>query len=301
MQTTRKPVSKIKVVLLWAVLLGNLFFWCGFWLWREHGQTPPPSQEEGSELFQSIALLVCAMFFLVTGVGSYFLLIATSCLTFNFRNPVFGSYKGKLYLAKIAVPTLTSLGVGFILAVVVAPLLKRFGVSGGGTYLLPLFAVLIPMQIAQMWVSIWALITKRLITRRLLAQGITAAQLQSAMLIGISDPTRSSFKKMTLVEDDVGALWISPDRLVYWGDTEQFAITREQLVEIERRGDSGGTSMLAGITHAILHVRLPDGQERQIRLHIEGKWTLGHYKKAMDELAETIARWHGSATAEPAA
>lgn len=300
MQTTKKPVSKLKVVLLWALVLGNLFFWCGFWLWHAHGQPQSATHEEGSELIQSIVMLVFAGFFLVAGVGSYFLLISTSCFTFNFRNPVFAAYKGKLYLAKIGVPTLSSLGVGFVLAALFGPMLKGFGMSGSSTYLLPLFAALIPMQIAQMWVTIWAPITKRLIRNRLLAQGITAAQLQSAMLIGISDPTRSSFKKMTLIEDDVGALWISPDRLVYWGDTEQFAITREQLVEIERRADSGSTSMLGGITHAILHVRLPDGQERQIRLHIEGKWTLGHYKKAMDELAETIANWHGSGTAAPA-
>ncbi len=76
---------------------------------------------------------------------------------------------------------------------------------------------------------------------------------------------RSSFKKLTMVEEDIGALWVGPEQLVYWGDNDQFGITRDQLTEIERKADVGGTSMLGGITHLILHVRLPDGSERQVR------------------------------------
>jgi len=41
-------------------------------------------------------------------------------------------------------------------------------------------------------------------------------------------------------------LWIGPEQLVYYGDSGDFAVTREQLAQIERKADSGGTSMLAG-------------------------------------------------------
>jgi hypothetical protein len=49
--------------------------------------------------------------------------------------------------------------------------------------------------------------------------------------------------------------------------------------------------MLGGVTHIILHVTLPDGSERQIRLHTEGHWTMGAKGRAMDELEERILEW----------
>jgi hypothetical protein len=295
MQKTSKPVSKLKVALLWVILLGNLFFWIGFWAWRHKDDpAPPPDTEAGAEMFRSIFLFVLGLLFLGGGIVSYFIVIATSCLTFDFRRPVFAGYKGKLYLAKIIVPTLLSLGVGMMLAVFLDAPLRRLGLKGQMAFLAPLFLALVPMQIAQMWISIWVPATKRLITKRLAARGIAPAQLQSGVLMGISDPTQSSFKKMTLVEDDIGALWLTDDRLIYWGDTDQFAITRAELLQLERRADAGSTSMLVGTAHVILHVQLPTGNVRQIRLHTEGYWTLGRNRKATDALAESISNWHAA-------
>jgi len=156
------------------------------------------------------------------------------------------------------------------------------------------------VQIAQLWILIWSPLDKRIITKRLLAQGITPAQLQNGMLVGLSDATRSSFKKFAAIEDDIGALWVSPDQLVYWGDNERFSITRDQVVELERKADAGSTTMLTGATHPILHVRLPDGSERQIRLHAEGQLTRGNQRRALDRLAQEIEKWCATATAAPA-
>jgi len=295
MQQLSKPVSKLKVVLLWLLLVGNLIFWTGFIVWRHRNDTASPAGDPGDDLLRAVVMLGLGTFFLAAGVGSHLAVLFTNCFTFNFNRPVFSEFKGKLYLAKIIVPTLASIGAGLILSVFLSPLLRALGMQGELTFLLPVFAVLIPMQIAQMWVLIWAPLTRRMITKRLLVQGITAAQLQTATLLGISNPLRSSFKKLTLVEDDVGALWIAPDRLVYYGDTEQFAVTPEQLVQLERRADAGSTTMLSGIAHVILHVQLPAGNERQIRLHTAGHWTLGRHRKAMDELAAAIAQWHARA------
>ncbi len=296
MQQTAKPVSKIKVFLLWFLLIGNLLFWLAFWAWRRRNDpTPPPDAEAGSEIFRSIFLLIVGGFFLAAGAASYFVIVATTCLTFDFSKPVFAGYKGKQYLAKIIVPTLVSLGVGFMLCVFLEPLLRSYGVRGQLGFLLPLFIALIPLQIAQMWISIWVPVIKKLIAKRLAARGILPAQLQSAILMGISDPSKSSFKKMTLIEDDIGALWIAGDQIIYWGDTDQFAVRREQLLQLERRADAGSTAMLAGTAHIILHVQQPDGSVRQIRLHPEGHWTLGRNRKATDGLAAAITDWHGAA------
>jgi hypothetical protein len=89
----------------------------------------------------------------------------------------------------------------------------------------------------------------------------------------------------------MGALWVVPDFLMYRGDSEQFDLTRGQVVQIERKADNRSTSVLGGIAHVILHARLPDNSIRQIRLHTEGHWTMGGKRKAMDALAEAIARW----------
>ena len=294
MQQTIRPVSKLKVFLLWSLLIGNLVFWLLFWTWGHRNHAPAAADEPGSDIGRAIFLFIVGCFFLVAGVGSYLLVIATNCLTFNFQKPFFNSYKGKLYLAKIIVPVLVSLGLAFILGAFLEPILTGFGLHGQITFLLPLFAGLIPLQIAQMWINIWAPVTRRLIAKRLAARGILPAQLQTALLTGISDPLRSSFKKLTLVEDDIGALWITSDRLMYWGDTDQFSILPGQIVELERRADSGSTSMLSGTAHVILHIQLPEGV-RQIRLHTEGHWTQGRNRKAMDNLASLISQWHASA------
>jgi hypothetical protein len=90
----------------------------------------------------------------------------------------------------------------------------------------------------------------------------------------------------------MGALWVGPEQLIYWGDGEQFGIRREQIVAIERKADNRSTTMLAGITHVILHVKLPDGSVRKIRLHVEGLVTMGQKRRTMDALAEAINHWH---------
>lgn len=300
MQQTTKPVSKLKVVLLWLLLIGNLGFW--FWFWSDSSSrdvSPVPEVETGPALVRLVGLLLIGGFFLVVGIGAYAIVIATNCFTFDFTRPFFPAFKGKLYLAKIIVPILVSVGAGLLLAAGLDPVLRGFGVGGQMAFMLPLFIVLVPMQIAQMWVNIWTPLTKRLITRRLLARGLQPVHLQGAWWIGVSDPQRSSFKKLTLVEDDVGALWIGGEQLVYWGDADQFAIQPDQIVQLERRADAGSTSMLSGTAHVILHVQSPEGL-RQIRFHTEGHWTLGQSRRAMDALGAAIAQWQARTQPAPA-
>jgi hypothetical protein len=132
-----------------------------------------------------------------------------------------------------------------------------------------------------------------IIRKRLTAAGVTPAQMQTATLVGLSNPASGYAKRFGRIEEDVGALWISPELLIYRGDSEQFDISRDQISAIEQKADNRSTSVLAGIAHVILHVKLSDGSIRQIRLHTEGLWTMGQRKRKMDELAEAIYRWHG--------
>jgi hypothetical protein len=108
----------------------------------------------------------------------------------------------------------------------------------------------------------------------------------------LSNPQSGIAKRFGSIEEDMGALWVAPDRLAFRGDVEQFDLTRDQIAQIERRADKGSTTMLAGIAHVVLHVRLPIGTVRQIRLHVEGLWTMGQKRRAMDTLAEAIDRWY---------
>jgi hypothetical protein len=89
--------------------------------------------------------------------------------------------------------------------------------------------------------------------------------------------------------------------MIYWGDAEQFAVRREQVVAIERKADARSTTMLAGIAHVILHVHGLGPAVRIIRLHTEGHLTMGSKKRAMERLAEALSAWQGSYAATPPA
>jgi hypothetical protein len=300
MQTSAKPASRIKVILLWLLVVGNLTFWIGFWVWRNHNEATPPSAEESAPDFvRSIFYLFVGGFFLVIGVGAYLGFIFTNGLTFNFSQPVFKNFKGKKYLANIVAPLFAALGLGFALSAFVTPALQALGFNPSMASILPVLGMVAILQILQIFVLIWSPLEKRVITRRLAAKGIVDAQLQSAILVGLSDPTRSSFSKFGGIEEDMGALWLDADRLIYWGDSEQFSITRDQLLQLEQKADSGSTTMLVGATHPILHVQLPDGTQRQIRLHVEAVGTMAKKRKALDQLANSIIAWHGKNTPPP--
>jgi len=204
MQRTTKPVSILKIALLWLIMIGNLVFWLWFWSRQTSNGGPAPGDEApGLAMVRAIVFLIAGGFFLALGVGAYFLVLLTNCFTFDFRRPFLPGYKGKQYLAKIVVPLLVSLGVGIILIVVIEPLVRTFGGGQQLGFMLPIFMAIIPMQIVTMWVDIWTPVIRRLIAKRLAARGIHPAQLQNGILIGISNPEHSSLKKFTLVEEDM--------------------------------------------------------------------------------------------------
>jgi hypothetical protein len=252
-----------------------------------------PAEEPAGVIGYSIFSLFVGGFFLVLGVMSYLAVIFSGCFTFGYNQPVWGAVKTRNFFANIIVTVLLALGAGFTLAAFLGPVLTLLGLDAGLANLLPVMLMIVGVQLVQMWVLIWSPLEKRIIIKRMAALGITPAQLQSAALVGLSNPASGLAKRFAAIEEDMGALWVGPDLLIYRGDNEQFDITREQLMQTERKADNRSTSVLGGIAHVILHVKLADGNVRQIRLHTEGHWTMGQKRKAMDALAEAIARWHG--------
>ena len=193
------------------------------------------------------------------------------------------------------------MGIGFGLSPFVSPVLEGFGIEAGTASMASVIGSVVLFSIAQMWFLIWAPLEKRMIIKRLLKRGLTREQLGTGFLIGLSDPASRGMKRFGAIEEDMGALWITPEQLIYWGDSEQFAIRREQVLAIERKADARSTTMLAGIAHVVLHVHGLGPAVRVIRLHTEGHLTMGGKKKAMEKLAEALYAWQGSYTSAPPA
>ena len=295
METTDKRPSKIRIVLTWLLMVGVIVFFVVLGFWRGHGPAlaTGPAEEPAGIIVHSVFSLFVGGFFLVLGVMSYLAVIFTGCFTFSYSQPVWDGVKTRKFFANIIVTVLLALGTGFLLAAFLGPVLVALGLDAGMANMLPVMLMVVGVQVVQLWVLIWSPIERRIILKRLAAQGITPAQLQSAALVGLSNPASGIAKRFGAIEEDMGALWIQPDLLMYRGDTEQFDITRQQLEQMERKADNRSTSVLGGIAHVILHVRLPDGGIRQIRLHTEGQWTMGRKRQAMDALAGAIAGWQG--------
>ena len=291
MEPTNKRPSKLRIVLMWLLMAGVIVFWVVFWMWRNHARVP--AEEPAGVIVHSVFSLFVGGFFLMAGGVSYLAVIFSGCFTFSYQHPVWPAAKTKQFFVNIIVIVLLALGAGFTLAAFLGPVLTLLGLDAELANLLPVMLMIGGVQLVQLWVLIWSPLEKRIITQRLAALGITPAQLQSAALVGLSNPASGLAKRFAAIEEDMGALWVGPDRLIYRGDNEQFDITREQLVQMERKADNRSTSVLGGIAHIILHVKLADGSVRQIRLHTEGHWTMGQKRKAMDALADAIARWHG--------
>lgn len=277
---------------MWLLMVGVIAFWVVFWLVRKRGEVPADESEHG--MVASILSLVVGAFFLGLGLAIYLAAVFTGCFSFSYRRSVWPGAKVRMYFLNIVVTVLIGLGFGFLLSAFVRPLLLGLGLDAGIASMLPVMITIGGIQVGQLWVLMWSPMERRLILNRLEALGIKPAQLQNAFLVGLSNPASGFKKRFGSIEEDMGALWVGPEQLIFWGDVEQFSIAREQIVEIVRKADNRSTSMLAGIAHVILHVRLADSSVRQIRLHTEGLLTMGRKRQTMDALAGAINHWYSN-------
>lgn len=300
MEPTAKGIPRTRIILTWLFMVGMIVFFIAFFFLWQRWNTPAPPEDELEKhhlLLHVVFFLFAGGFFLVAGVIAYLGVIFTGCLTFDYRRPVWNAVKTKQYFANIIVTVALGLGAGFILSAFLYPVLSGAGLDQGLANMLPIIVALVVLQIMQLWVLIWSPVEKRIITKRLAALGITPAHLQGATLVGLSNPASGITKRFAAIEEDLGGLWLTPDCLMFRGDVEQFDLRRDQIVQIERKADNRSTTVLAGITHVVLHVRLPDGNVRQIRLHVEALWTMGRKKRGMDKLANAINQWYAQTNA----
>ena len=287
-----KPLSGIKSlggwVLLVVISLGSFFITSA--LMRGNRQ---PEQSDVSFVLLAIGSIVLGGMAFFAAVAGYVIVLLTNCLTFNFTRPIWGTgLKARLYIANILVTTALLLGVGGIGCAIVGPIVSGItGLPGHLTFLACFLLIFIPGQLALTWFQLWTPLLRSLVLKRMAALGVSPEQVGTGIFAGISDPSVSSMKKFSMVEDDIGMLWIMPDSLYFQGDGHQLEIGRSQLLEIEREVDRGSISAYVGAVHIILSWQTPDGVRHRKRLHVENSWTLIQQAKMLDGLAHGLEEW----------
>jgi len=246
----------------------------------------------------AVFIFFVGCFFSIVGAATYAVTLKTRCFTFDFTKPFWNSFKKKLYLMHIVVTVLVGSGAAAFASMIFTPILTLAGLPFGISTIVPFLSVFFLIQFLTIWINIWQPLEKSIVQKRLAASGISQQDIDRGMYIGISDPAKSSFKKMTMVEEDVGMLWLVDQGLVYMGDAGSLRIRRDQLIDVERVVDKGSISAYSGNVHVILRFRTNDGNERRVRLHSEGNWTIGRIAKASDALAEMLLRWKQGQSAQ---
>src|SRR5690349_7172144 len=231
-------LSPIKRLLGLAALLVVIFgsIWIGIQFSLPHRSpagAPPPASPLVVLLMMFFGLVSC-----VLGAALYGLCLLTGGLTFGYDKPVLGALKVRFWFINFFVGFLFQTGLALIVGSGLVAAVGAYLPPGVG-FAICFFGPFILAQFLFVWLTLWGPLERIVIRRRLAAEGISADHLHDGIFIGMSDPTRSSFKKFSLVEDDVGVLWFGPQRLVYRGDSMWWETERGYLEPIERRADAG--------------------------------------------------------------
>ena len=240
----------------------------------------------------AIVLIVFGVVVAACGLALYALILLTNLFTFDFSKPFFKTFGGKLWVANLIVGLLVQTGFALIMAPTMLAVLRSVLPDS----FLWLGAFFIPFLFAQLlliWLTMWAPLETGVIAKRLAAKGVGPDLLARGHFVGVSDPSKSSLKKMTLVEEDLGMLWVEPHALMYRGDAIDWDLSCEQVLEVLRQADAGSTSSYFGAVHVILRVAdpaAPNG-ERRIRLHPEGDWTMTAKGRALEALGDRLESW----------
>jgi len=247
----------------------------------------------GTTIAFSIVIAALSVVALVVGAAMYAIVLATRLFIFDFSRPVWSNANSRMFVANILVPLPATLGIGGLVAAIGGPVLVRLGVAAETAFLALALGAFILLQLVSAWLSIWTPLVSRLTRARLRALGVEPARIDQGMLLGISDPAKKSLGKLGVawVEDDIGMLWITPDELIYEGDSDEFRIRREQLLSIERMANPGAVSAYFGNLNIILTLACEGAPPRRVRLHPESSWTMTGTARASDRLANELERW----------
>jgi hypothetical protein len=251
---------------------------------------PPPAPTSPPNPLASILMSGLGLVLIVVGILTYGLVLLTGCFTFSFASPFFKGFGPKLWIANLLVGLLIQAGFSFLLIPLVYPLVLRF-LLPQVAILAAIFGPFVAAQLVMIWVTIWGPVMKLVIRRRMAGRGISPEQIANGRPVGLSNPDRSSLRKLGLIEEDLGMLWIGDRSLVYWGDEDAIEIPHEALLAVERKADAGSTSAYFGAVHVILRFTDPYGVERRIRIHPEGEWTMTGAARALNQIAERLTAW----------
>jgi hypothetical protein len=250
----------------------------------------------------AIALVIFGVVVASIGLVVYAIVLLTNLFTFDFTRPFFGSFGGKLWVANLIVGLLLQTGFALVMSPTIMAVLGPV-LPASFIWIAAFFLPFILAQVLLVWLTIWAPLETGVIAKRLNAKGIGPELLARGHYVGLSDPAKSSLKKMTLVEEDLGMLWVEPHALMYRGDRVDWDFSREQVLEVQRQADAGSTSSYFGAVHVVLRVAdatSPSG-ERRIRLHPEGDWTMTAKARTLNALADRLQSWKVSTSAAPGA
>jgi hypothetical protein len=306
-----KKVSTLQKVLAVLALLACIGGGMVFGLWVSGGlghlrdsSPPAPPDAEANAFAGTMALSIVLGFLSVVailgGALLYLLIVGARLFVFEFTRPVWSRFKTRLFIVNIFVPLVVMFGLSGFIAAISTVLLASAGIANPTASVLLFFGPFILLQLTFVWLSVWTPLILRLARSRLLAIGIEPARLQEGTFLGISDPAKKSSRKMGLIEEDIGMLWINPDALVYRGDNDAFCVRRDQLISIERIADAGSVSAYFGNVHIILTFKPEGAPPRRVRLHPESSWTMTGIARATNDLAKALEQWKGPVPAEAA-
>jgi hypothetical protein len=293
----RHRLAPLKWLLGIVVLVGVMISCGGLGIWMtgaHHRPTMPPNPLAGA------LTIIAGIFIGAVGAALYGISIATCGFIFNFQRPITSRFGKQLWLLNLLVGLFLQTGIALVMAPTLITIFWRF-VPGTVATLAAFFLPFVAAQILFIWLLIWAPLEPMTIVRRLRARGLPEESIRTGLPIGISDPNKNSLKKLTIVEEDLGMLWIEPPVLSYRGDEIDFDVTPALVISIEQRADAGSTSSYFGASQIILHYVEPNGTERRVRLHPEGQWTQTGKARALDALAERLRSWRQAAKSPVAA
>lgn len=253
-----------------------------------------PTQLWVSPVFVALFMVAGAVV-LVLAAAIYGVVLWTGALTFNCRSPVFPGFKIRCYIAFLVLSLLLSFGIGYLIG---APL-SMIVVALVPSPLIPSLCMFVCLSLALcffIWFQILAPLGPIVIRRRLKALGLPQLPLDRGTFVGLSNPNKSSFKKLTLVEDDIGFLWFDSEMLIYKGDSVAWRIHRYQMQPIERKADAGSTLSYFGAVD--VHIRFYDdnGTNHHYRLHAGRGWTMTARARELDRLADVLEAWRNGMT-----
>lgn len=253
-------------------------------------EAPPPVAADGLTRLGGIVVSLVLGAVLAALAAAFALAFVSTCaFTSSYAQPVFKRIKARLFVGQIVLSSLLLFAIGLLLNAALGLLFWVLGIEAS-SWIVAMVLSMVAVNVALVQLHLLAPLEPKLAARRLAAMGVPAAEIARGQCIGISDPADSGWKKSAL-EDDIGLLWVEPERLLYKGDQDAFEVARGRLLEVERTAVASSVSSYSGNRHIVLRFATDAGGERRVRLHAEGCWTPGRVVQATDQLADRLNAW----------